>query len=84
MAAESVGLLLYKRVGDEIPEFDIVLFEFDEVFPDCSPRAGADKRTVRAPDIPFRMGLLQPGAPPSVIHYEVQKNASAPKVYSVS
>ena len=30
-------------VGDKIPEFNVVLFKFDQVFPNGSPSAGADE-----------------------------------------
>ena len=44
VAAETVHAATapdQKRIGDFVPEFYIVLFEFDQIFPDGSPRAGA-------------------------------------------
>ena len=35
-----------QRVGDDVPEFHIVLFEFDQIFPNRAPRARAGKFAV--------------------------------------
>ena len=52
-----------KRVGDFVPEFYVVLFEFDQIFPDRAPRAGAGEFAVGIFQEKFRMIFLQVSNP---------------------
>jgi hypothetical protein len=74
-AVDAAAAPFEEGVGDEIPEDDVALFEFDEVFPDDAPGAGAGEAAVGFAPEEFGSFLVEPGAPAGVIDDDVEEHA---------
>ena len=72
-----------QRVGDDVPKFDVVLFEFDQIFPDGAPRAGAGEFAVGIFQKKFRMIFLQRRTPAGVVDDDVNEDARAERMRGV-
>ena len=59
------------------------VFEFDEVFPDVAPRAGADEFATGFAEVPFGMIFLKGRAPAGVVDDDVEEEPSAALVDAV-
>ena len=66
-----------------IPELDVVLFEFDQIFPDGAPGAGAGEFAVGIFQEKFRMIFLQGRTPAGVVDDDVEKHARAERMRGV-
>ena len=83
VAAETVHAAFapdHQRFGDDVPKFDVVLFQFHQIFPDRAPSTGAGKFAVGFFQEKLRAVLLQRGAPAGVVDDDVNENAQAKRM----
>jgi hypothetical protein len=69
-----------KRVGDDVPERDVVLFEFDQIFPDVCPTRRGWRIAIGISQEKFRMIFLQGRTPAGVVDDDVNENARAERM----
>ena len=64
-----------QRICDQVPEFDIMLFEFHKVFPNRSPRSRAGEFAGRGFEEEFRVVFLEGRTPAGVVDHNVDEHS---------